>query len=377
MGNFTQEIAALKIGSEAEANSRAVADERLEKRANDLQAAIQAQASAATGMFNDFDASMKNVRQLLDQEVRARIDDISKTSTSVAQAKEMIVEEANVRAQSDVNLGEKLKALDKSLEEEGKIRAESRDECVKKINELNAALDHESNERKEGDAQLRLRIDGYKQDLANEVEVRSTETADLSRELHALGRQSKQQFDDLSQFLDLELAKRTGAVDALEKRVAQNTSAIEALARARQDEVLQVKSDASRLQGSLEAESHQLQKLISDVGERTRALGEALAIETKERVGADNECMKLVLHTKDQVEREITERKLRDDEFGRQMGEVISELERERNEREREDALLKGAINSVKQELSVEREERISEAAGISAWFMVWRLRLE
>merc|ERR1712206_40066 len=60
-----------------------------------------------------------------------------------------------------------------------------------------------------------------------------------------------------------------------------------------------------------------------------------------------------------------TERKLRDDEFGRQMGEVISELGRERNEREREDALLKGAINSVKQELSVEREERISEAAGI------------
>merc|ERR550537_1891741 len=75
--------------------------------------------------------------------------------------------------------------------------------------------------------------------------------------------------------------------------------------------------------------------------------------------------MKLVLHTKDQVEREITERKLRDDEVGRQMGEVISELERERNEREREDVLLKGAINGVKQEVSVEREERISEAAGI------------
>merc|ERR1712137_423700 len=388
--NLTQEIAALKIGSEAEANSRAVADERLEKRANELQAAIQAQASAATSMFNDFDNSMKNVRQLLDQEVRARIDDVSKTSASVTQAKEMIAEEANVRSQSDVNLGEKLKALDKSLEEEGKIRAESRDECVKKINELNAALDHESHERKEGDGQLRLRIDGYKQELANEVEVRSTETADLNREIHALGRQSKQQFDDLSQFLDLELAKRTGAVDALEKRVAENASAIAGLARAReesmgsveknlkdlrqaiehearirQDEDHQVKSDAARLQGSLEAESHQLQKLISDVGERARALGEALAVETKERVGADNECMKLVLHTKDQVEREITERKLRDDEFGRQMGEVISELERERNEREREDVLLKGAINVVKQDLSGERQERIAEAAEI------------
>merc|ERR1712007_310722 len=148
-----------------------------------------------------------------------------------------------------------------------------------------------------------------------------------------------------------------GSVD---KNLKDLRQAIEHEARVRQDEVLQVKSDASRLQGSLEAESHQLQKLISDVGERTRALGEALAIETKERVGADNECMKLVLHTKDLVEREITERKLRDDEFGRQMGEVISELERERNEREREDALLKGAINSVKQELSVEREERTS-----------------
>merc|ERR1712007_366310 len=208
--------------------------------------------------------------------------------------------------------------------------------------------------------------------LANEIEVRSTETADLNREIHALGRQTKQQFDDLSQFLDLELAKRTGAVDALEKRVAQNTSAIEALARAReesmgavdknlkdlrqaiehearvrQDEVLQVKSDASRLQGSLEAESHQLQKLISDVGERTRALGEALAIETKERVGADNECMKLVLHTKDLVEREITERKLRDDEFGRQMGEVISALERERNERISDVAGIKRVVHGL------------------------------
>merc|ERR1712107_359451 len=135
-----------------------------------------------------------------------------------------------------------------------------------------------------------------------------------------------------------------------EKLVAANTSAIEGLARAReesmgsvdkslkdlrqaiehearirQDEDHQVKSDAARLQGSLEAESHQLQKLISDVGERAKALGEALAAETKERIGADNECMKLVLHTKDQVEREITERKLRDDEVGRQMADLSAE----------------------------------------------------
>merc|ERR1712007_130467 len=152
---------------------------------------------------------------------------------------------------------------------------------------------------------------------------------------------------------------------SVEKNLKDLRQAIEHEARIRQDEDHQVKSDAARLQGSLEAESHQLQKLISDVSERARALGEALAVETKERVGADNECMKLVLHTKDLVEREITERKLRDDEFGRQMGEVISELERERNEREREDVLLKGAINGVKQELSAEKEERISEAAGI------------
>merc|ERR1712137_173573 len=386
--NFTQEIAALKIGSEAEASSRAVADERLEKRANELQAAIQAQASAAAGMCNDFDNSIKNVRQLLDQEVRARIDDVSKASTSVAQAKEMIVEEANVRSQSDVNLGEKLKALDTSLEEERNIRAESRDECLKKIHELNAALEHESNERMQGDGQLKSRIDGYKQELANEVETRTTEIGDLSRELHALGRQSKQQFDDLSQYLDLEFTKRTGALDAVEKRCAENAAGIERLARAReesmglveknikdlrqaiehearlrQDEVHQAKSDTMRLQSSLEAESHQLQKLISDVGERTKAIGEALAAETKERAGADHENMKLGLHSKDLIEREITERKLRDEEVERQMGEVILELERERNERDREDVSLKGFINTVKQELSLEREERISEAA--------------
>merc|ERR1712137_923776 len=386
--NFTQEIAALKIGSEAEANSRAVADERLEKRANELQAAIQAQTSAAAGMCDDFDNSVKNIRQLLDQEVRVRIEEVSKTSASVAQAKEMIVEEANVRSQSDVNLGEKLKALDTSLEEERNIRAESRDECLKKIHELNAALEHESNERMQGDGQLKSRIDGYKQELANEVETRTTEIGDLSRELHALGRQSKQQFDDLSQYLDLEFTKRTGALDAVEKRCAENAAGIERLARAReesmglveknikdlrqaiehearlrQDEVHQAKSDTMRLQSSLEAESHQLQKLISDVGERTKAIGEALAAETKERAGADHENMKLGLHSKDLIEREITERKLRDEEVERQMGEVILELERERNERDREDVSLKGFINTVKQELSLEREERVSEAA--------------
>merc|ERR1712137_1207710 len=139
--------------------------------------------------------------------------------------------------------------------------------------------------------------------------------------------------------------------------------AIEHEARLRQDEVHQAKSDTMRLQSSLEAESHQLQKLISDVGERTKAIGEALAAETKERAGADHENMKLGLHSKDLIEREITERKLRDEEVERQRGEVILELERERNERDREDVSLKGFINTVKQELSLEREERISEAA--------------
>merc|ERR1712137_666189 len=179
-----------------------------------------------------------------------------------------------------------------------------------------------------------------------------------------------------------------GALDAVEKRCAENAAGIERLARAReesmglveknikdlrqaiehearlrQDEVHQAKSDTMRLQSSLEAESHQLQKLISDVGERTKAIGEALAAETKERAGADHENMKLGLHSKDLIEREITERKLRDEEVERQMGEVILELERERNERDREDVSLKGFINTVKQELSLEREERISEAA--------------
>merc|ERR1712137_562861 len=251
--NLTQEIAALKIGSEAD--SRAVADERLEKRANELQAAIQAQASAAAGMCNDFDNSIKNVRQLLDQEVRARIDDVSKASTSVAQAKEMIVEEANVRSQSDVNLGEKLKALDTSLEEERNIRAESRDECLKKIHELNAALEHESNERMQGDGQLKSRIDGYKQELANEVETRTTEIGDLSRELHALGRQSKQQFDDLSQYLDLEFTKRTGALDAVEKRCAENAAGIERLARAREESMGLVEKNIKDLRQAIEHEA--------------------------------------------------------------------------------------------------------------------------
>merc|ERR1712137_1499621 len=149
-------------------------------------------------------------------------------------------------------------------------------------------------------------------------------------------------------------------------------------ARLRQDETHQLQSDTNRLQSSLEAESHQLQKLISDVGERTKAVGEALAAEAKERAGADNECMKLGLHHKEQIEREITERKLRDDEVARQMGEVIVELERERTEREREERVSEAAttkrvvhgletrvaeeIRDLKQDLESEVSERTSAA---------------
>merc|ERR1712137_103345 len=159
------------------------------------------------------------------------------------------------------------------------------------------------------------------------------------------------------------MGAREESMGLVEKHLKDLGQAIEQEGRVRQDETHQLKSDTDRIQSSLEAESHQLQKLISDVGDRAKALAEALAVETKERAGGDNECMKLVLHTKDHIEREITDRKLRDDEVGRQMSGLILEVERERTERDREDTLLKGFINGVKQEASVEREERVSEAA--------------
>lgn len=124
-------------------------------------------------------------------------------------------------------------------------------------------------------------------------------------------------------------------------------------------------SHIGRLQESLEAESHQLQKLISDVNERAKATGEALVLEVKERTGSSAECMKFASHTKEQLEREINDRKLRDDEAERQMAVLAMELERERNERDREDVALRAFVTGVKHELTGEREDRVAEVAAM------------
>jgi len=70
---------------------------------------------------------------------------------------------------------------------------------------------------------------------------------------------------------------------------------------------------------------------------------------------------KLLCQVKDQIEKEVIDRKTTQVEILKQNSELGAELEHERNIRDREDTSLKASIATLKSEVSTERKERAAD----------------
>merc|ERR1712137_1432248 len=133
--------------------------------------------------------------------------------------------------------------------------------------------------------------------------------------------------------------------------------------RVREEAVANATAYVEKLQGGFEAAALQWDECAADFIEHARMNAESLANEVKERMADNGECMKLLCQAKDQIEKEMVDRKAMVKEILKQNSELGLELEHERSVRDREEGALRTSIATLKQEFSVDREQRVTDMA--------------
>jgi len=114
------------------------------------------------------------------------------------------------------------------------------------------------------------------------------------------------------------------------------------------------------MQGTLDGEIADRSRKIADVTESMKTITSNLQTEARERAAGDDQCAKLVINAREQIEAETKERKRVDAELEANTEELRSNVDQEASERERQDMALKVQVTKANQDLVAERDERVA-----------------
>merc|ERR1712137_1050970 len=240
-GKVKQALEDAKHSLELEASKRQSADDRLEKRCNELKAASEEALKNRGEMGANFDRTTKLMQQALEQEARSRADDNGKVGLAVAHLQEALDGEILERQQSHSDCIDRIRIVSENLNAEAKERAAGDDESAKLIIAVRQALEREVKERKTSESDLeqkiqenaalgehdrgdrerenaamRAQIAGLRQDLGSEKDERAADIAACKRNLSALEGYTTQQIKDIRQSLDSETSERVMAHERTE-----------------------------------------------------------------------------------------------------------------------------------------------------------------